>query len=48
MVRRAVEEARAAGCEWLFVDFEPSLETFYLGSCGFRPVPAGLIHLAEA
>jgi GNAT superfamily N-acetyltransferase len=45
VVRRAVEEARAAGCEWLFVDFEPHLEAFYLESCGFRPTAAGLVHL---
>ncbi|CAM3637746.1 GNAT family N-acetyltransferase [Occultella aeris] len=45
VVRRAVEEARAAGCEWLFVDFEPTLAEFYLEVCGFRATPAGLIHL---
>jgi GNAT superfamily N-acetyltransferase len=47
VVRRAVEEARAAGCEWMFVDFEPHLEGFYLESCGFRPTAAGLIHLTD-
>lgn len=47
VVRRAVEEARAAGCEWLFVDFEPHLATFYLESCGFRPTAAGLVHLTD-
>jgi hypothetical protein len=36
-----------AGCEWLFVDFEPHLETFYLESCGFRPTLAGLVHLTD-
>ena len=45
VVRRAIGEARAAGCEWLFVDFEPSLARFYLEACGFRSAPAGLIHL---
>ena len=45
VVRRAVEGARAAGCEWLFVDFEPHLEEFYREACGFRPTSAGLIHL---
>lgn len=45
VVRRAVEEARAAGCEWLHVDFEPHLEGFYLEACGFRPTTAGLVHL---
>lgn len=48
VVRRAVEEARAAGCEWLFVDFEPHLESFYLDSCGFRPTAAGLVHLTDS
>lgn len=45
VVRRAVEQARAAGCEWLHVDFEPQLAPFYLRACGFRPTDAGLIHL---
>ncbi|AEV84725.1 putative acetyltransferase NSI [Actinoplanes sp. SE50] len=46
LVRAATAEARAAGCEWLHVDFEPHLEHFYLDRCGFRPTPAGLVHLA--
>jgi GNAT superfamily N-acetyltransferase len=45
VVARAVAEARAAGCEWLFVDFEPALASFYLDACGFRRTPAGLVHL---
>lgn len=45
VVRRAIEEARAAGCEWLFVDFEPALASFYLDACGFRSTAAGLVHL---
>lgn len=45
LVSLAAQHAREAGCEWLHVDFEPELEPFYLGSCGFRPTPAGLIHL---
>ncbi|MFI6427765.1 GNAT family N-acetyltransferase [Promicromonospora sp. NPDC050880] len=48
VVRRAVEGARAAGCEWLHVDFEPHLEGFYLDACGFRPTAAGLVHLRTA
>lgn len=47
VVRRAVDETRAAGCEWMFVDFEPHLEGFYLEACGFRPTAAGLVHLVE-
>lgn len=45
VVRWAVEQARAAGCEWLHVDFEPDLALFYVEACGFRPTDAGLIHL---
>ena len=45
LVRRATEEARAAGAEWLHVDFEPRLAPFY-EAAGFRPTRAGLIHLA--
>jgi ribosomal protein S18 acetylase RimI-like enzyme len=40
----AAEHARAAGCEWLHVDFD-DLRAFYLEACGFEPTPAGLIHL---
>jgi hypothetical protein len=39
------QDAKAAGCEWLHVDFEPDLRPFYFGACGFRPTDAGLIHL---
>jgi GNAT superfamily N-acetyltransferase len=45
LVEAATEEARAAGCEWLHVDFEPHLEHFYLDRCGFRATSAGLIQL---
>jgi GNAT superfamily N-acetyltransferase len=44
VVRFAAQQARAAGCEWLHVDFEPQLTAFY-AACGFRPTAAGLIHL---
>lgn len=37
--------ARAAGCEFLHVDFEPHLYDFYIRACGFQPVPAGLMRL---
>jgi GNAT superfamily N-acetyltransferase len=43
VVKAAVEEAAKAGCVWVHVDFEPHLEEFYLGRCGFRPTSAGLI-----
>ena len=45
LVRRATRHAMAAGCEWLHVDFEPELASFYFDACGFRPTDAGLVHL---
>jgi ribosomal protein S18 acetylase RimI-like enzyme len=45
LVRLAAEHARAAGCEWLHVDFEDDLAPFYFDACGFTPTQAGLIHL---
>ena len=46
LVGHAARHATAAGCEWLHVDFEEHLAAFYFDACGFRPTPAGLIHLA--
>src|SRR3712207_445540 len=37
LVSTAAEGARAAGCEWLHVDFDDHLEPFYFDGCGFRP-----------
>jgi len=45
LVERAVAGARDAGCEWLHVDFDDALRSFYVDRCGFRPTPAGLIAL---
>ena len=45
LVELAVKHAKAAGCEWLHVDFASELEPFCFDACGFRPTPAGLIHL---
>lgn len=45
LVAAAVDGARAAGCEWLHVDFDPELKAFYFDACGFRPTDAGLIPL---
>lgn len=45
LVRLAVVSARAAGCEWLHVDFQPDLASFYLDACGFRRTDAGVVHL---
>jgi GNAT superfamily N-acetyltransferase len=44
LVRRAAELAGERGAEWLHVDYEPHLESFYRG-CGFWPTGAGLIAL---
>jgi ribosomal protein S18 acetylase RimI-like enzyme len=49
VVRRAADHAKAAGCEWLHVDFDhPDLASFYFDACGFRTTRAGLIHLSTA
>jgi GNAT superfamily N-acetyltransferase len=45
LVALAVEEARAAGCEWLHVDFEDHLQPFYFRRCRFTGTNAGLIPL---
>jgi GNAT superfamily N-acetyltransferase len=44
LVRAAADEARRRGGEWLHVDYEPHLESFYQ-QCGFRPTAAGLLRL---
>jgi len=46
LVAVAAREAKAAGCEWLHVDFDDDLESFYFGACGFVPTKAGLLRLA--
>lgn len=45
LVRLAREAARAAGCEWLHVDFDDELRPFYFDACGFKPTNGGLIQL---
>ena len=45
LVAVAEREARTAGCEWLHVDFEDHLRSFYFDACGFTPTNAGLIAL---
>jgi GNAT superfamily N-acetyltransferase len=45
LVAVAVENARAAGCEWLHVDFDDHLKEFYFEACRFSPTNAGLIAL---
>ena len=45
LVDLATAGARGAGCEWLHVDFEDQLRSFYFDSCGFVSTNAGLIRL---
>ena len=45
VVELAAEQARAAGHEWLHVDFDDDLAPFYFDACGFEPTQAGLIKL---
>lgn len=46
VVKLAAQRAKAAGCEWLHVDFGDELRPFYLDACGFQaPQAAGLINL---
>ena len=44
LVRQATQAAYESGMEWLHVDYEPHLDTFYR-ACGFTPTLAGLIRL---
>ena len=45
LVAIATDQSRAAGCEWLHVDFEDHLRSFYFDACGFFSTNAGLIQL---
>lgn len=45
LVADARDGAKAAGCEYLHVDFDDHLRPFYLGACGFEPICAGLLSL---
>jgi ribosomal protein S18 acetylase RimI-like enzyme len=47
LVRIAVRHAKQAGCEWLEVDFDEPLASFYYHACGFAPTPAGILHLPD-
>ncbi|WP_342589783.1 GNAT family N-acetyltransferase [Brevibacterium permense] len=43
LVLTLIDEAKAAGCEWVHVDYEPRLDAFYRDSSGFRRTEAGLL-----
>lgn len=44
LVKRAAEAAKERDVEWLHVDYEPHLQSFY-EKCGFKNTAAGLIRL---
>jgi len=48
LIATAVQHAHAARCEWLHVDFEDHLTTFYFQACGFTSTNAGLIALPSS
>ncbi|BDZ51380.1 N-acetyltransferase [Frondihabitans sucicola] len=45
LVRRAIAECIGTTAEWVHVDFEPGMESFYLRPDAFRPTPAGLLRV---
>jgi ribosomal protein S18 acetylase RimI-like enzyme len=45
LIAVAAAEVRAAGCEWLHVDFDEEHRPFYLDACGFEAAPAGLMSI---
>lgn len=45
LVSAAREGAREAGCEWLHVDFDDDLRSFYYDACGFTKSNAGVMPL---
>jgi hypothetical protein len=45
VVKFGAQHAKAAGCDWLHVDFEDQLRALYFDACGFTPTNAGLIDL---
>ncbi|WP_026533791.1 GNAT family N-acetyltransferase [Arthrobacter sp. H14] len=46
LVQTLTRQTKLHGCQWLHVDFEPSLAGFY-SSCGFTPTEAGLLSLTQ-
>lgn len=45
LVHAARDGAARAGCEFLHVDFDERLRSFYIEECGFKAVGAGLMEL---
>lgn len=47
LIAVARDAAKAAGCEWLHVDFDDDLRPFYIDAAGFTSTNGGLIDLTE-
>lgn len=47
LVQTLIQRVRAAGCEWLHVDYGPHLDSFYRAACGFKTTQAGLLRLSR-
>ncbi|MBF6297002.1 GNAT family N-acetyltransferase [Nocardia amamiensis] len=45
LVAALIGDLRERGIEWLHVDYEPHLDSFYRDTCGFRTTDAGLLRL---
>jgi len=47
LVQTGLDVVRSSGLEWVHVDYEQHLESFYV-SCGFRVSNAGVLNLKES
>ena len=47
LIAMVAAQSAEDGCEWLHVDFEDHLATFYCEAAGFSPTSAGLMRLRE-
>jgi GNAT superfamily N-acetyltransferase len=47
LVQTAIAKAKQRGIEWMHVDYEPHLRSFY-AQCGFGHTEAGVINLRQA
>lgn len=45
IVKEAVRFARSQNLDWVHVDFDPHLKTFYFDKCGFKSTDAGLVNV---
>lgn len=45
VVKALIKDVSAQGCEWLHVDYELHLASFYREACGFNHTEAGLLKM---